>query len=156
MSPAMLDGYLLYMKTIMLAVAVAALSFSCVATDTGDVPASSGAAGSAARGAAGAASPRPIDYATLKAALEASGSAVLLLDVRTKEEFDSGHIPGAALAPYDTLQAAFAEPDKNRPIVVYCRSGRRSAIAAETLARMGYTDISDFGGVDRWKGDLRR
>ena len=98
--------------------------------------------------------PPRIGYDAL-AALMANGS-VLLLDVRTQEEFDAGHIPGAVLAPYDALQTAFAEPDKNRPIVVYCRSGRRSAIAAETLSRMGYADIADFGSIDSWKGPLRR
>lgn len=120
------------------------------------VPSDPGASNSASQPAAVQPSPRPIDYAGLKSALDAPGSAILLLDVRTKEEFDAGHIPGAVLAPYDALQTTFAEPDKNRPIVVYCRSGRRSAIAAETLARMGYTDISDLGGIDRWKGDLQR
>ncbi len=58
--------------------------------------------------------------------------------------------------PYDAIQAQFVEPDKDRPIVVYCRSGRRSAIAAETLTAMGFTDVSDFGGIDNWKGSLER
>lgn len=101
-------------------------------------------------------SPRPIGYAALKAALEAPGSTVLLLDVRTMEEYAAGHLPGAVLAPYDAIRSSFSEPDRKRPIVVYCRSGRRSAVAAETLASMGYTDVSDFGAVDNWKGPLKR
>lgn len=114
------------------------------------------AAATTATAPAFAASPRPIGYAALKASLDLPGTSVLLLDVRTKEEYASGHIPGAILAPYDALQGSFAEPEKKRHIVVYCRSGRRSAIAAETLARMGYSDVSDFGGIDNWKGPLER
>jgi phage shock protein E len=79
---------------------------------------------------------------------------VLLLDVRTAEEFAAGHIPGAVLLPYDELAAKFREADKGRPIVVYCRSGRRSAIARETLLSMGYTNVSDFGAYTKWTGKL--
>lgn len=114
------------------------------------------AASSAAEPQKAASSPRPIGYEELKAALEAGGSRVLLLDVRTQDEFGSGHIPGAVLAPYDAIASSFMEPDKGRPIVVYCRSGRRSAVAAETLIGMGYTDVSDFGAVGNWMGPLKR
>ena len=132
---------------------LAMIGSSCVVRA---VPGSSSDAPAKVSSARTMASPRPIAYETLRAALEAPGSAVLVLDVRTREEYDSGHIPGAALFPYDALAASFAEPDKARPIVVYCRSGRRSAIAAETLAGMGYTDVSDLGGLDAWKGGLAR
>jgi|WetSurMetagenome_2_1015567.scaffolds.fasta_scaffold214784_2 phage shock protein E len=81
-------------------------------------------------------------------------SKVLLLDVRTSEEYAEGHIPGAVLLPYDELAAKFKEPDKGRPIVVYCRTGRRSAIAADTLRDMGYVNVSDFGGYSNWKRGL--
>lgn len=81
-------------------------------------------------------------------------SKVLLLDVRTPQEYAEGHIPGAALIPYDELAAKFKEADKERPIVVYCRSGRRSAIAADTLKGMGYTNVSDFGGYTNWTRGL--
>jgi rhodanese-related sulfurtransferase len=88
-------------------------------------------------------------------ALLANGEAkALLLDVRTEEEFAAGHIPGAVLLPYDELAAKFREADKGRPIVVYCRSGRRSAIARETLLGMGYTNVSDFGAYTKWTGKL--
>ncbi|MFA6504688.1 MAG: rhodanese-like domain-containing protein [Treponemataceae bacterium] len=89
----------------------------------------------------------------------------LIVDVRTQEEFASGHIPSAALFPYDELSvkapnfAALvgeAKGGKDRPIVVYCRSGRRSAIAAKTLRGLGYRNVTDFGGIDRWKGPLER
>ncbi len=100
--------------------------------------------------------PARIDYKSLSSLLEEPSSRLLLLDVRTAEEFGAGHIPGAVLAPYDSLETGFREPDKGRPVVVYCRSGRRSAIALETLRRMGYTNLSDFGAVDNWKGRLAR
>jgi rhodanese-related sulfurtransferase len=101
-------------------------------------------------------SPRPISYNNLKAALETPGSNVLLVDVRTKAEFDQGHIPGSVLIPYDVIETELKEADKSRPIVVYCRSGNRSSIAARALVRMGYTDVADFGAVSKWRGTLQR
>lgn len=95
-----------------------------------------------------------LGYPELKALLEAPGSKVLVLDVRTAEEFASGHIPGALLAPYDSLASSFREADKDRPIVVYCRSGRRSAIAKATLEGMGYRRVRDFGAFESWKGPV--
>lgn len=98
-----------------------------------------------------------ISYEELQRLLQ-NGSPVTLLDVRTRQEYDGGHIPGALLLPYDEVeqQAAALLPDKSREIVVYCRSGRRSAIAAETLGRLGYEKVSDFGAVSRWKGELEK
>ena len=98
--------------------------------------------------------PAKITYPELVSLLANPASRVLLLDVRTAEEYRSGHIKGAVLMPYDELEASFSEKDKGRPIVVYCRSGRRSAIAKATLEKMGYRDVSDFGGIDSWKGRL--
>lgn len=77
---------------------------------------------------------------------------VTLLDVREQEEYDEGHIDGAVLLPYDTITAdseALPE-DKASTVIVYCRSGRRSAIAAETLAGLGYTNVYDLGGIQSW------
>jgi rhodanese-related sulfurtransferase len=108
--------------------------------------------------AQGASPPLPpkIGYDELAARLADRASAPLLLDVRTAEEYRSGHIPGAILAPYDELEKSFREADKGRPIVVYCRSGRRSAIAIKTLAGMGYSNLSDFGGIAEWRGRLEK
>ncbi len=81
-----------------------------------------------------------------------SGTDYILLDVRTQEEYDTGHIPCAVLLP-DTEVAEQAEeflPEKDALILVYCRSGRRSALASETLAKMGYTNVKDFGGIIDW------
>jgi rhodanese-related sulfurtransferase len=76
----------------------------------------------------------------------------ILLDVRTQAEYEEAHIPGAILIP-DTDIAERAEdmmPDKDRLILVYCRSGRRSKLAAETLVELGYTNIHEFGGIIDW------
>lgn len=77
---------------------------------------------------------------------------VIILDVRTQEEFDSGHIEGAILLPYDQISEKASEvlPDKNQTILVYCRSGNRSKTASETLISMEYTKVYDFGGIIDW------
>ena len=76
----------------------------------------------------------------------------VILDVRTQEEFDEAHIDGAILIP-DYEIAAKAESilkDKNQLILVYCRSGRRSKLAADELVKLGYTNIKEFGGIIDW------
>ena len=79
------------------------------------------------------------------------GEGIVLLDVRTQEEFDAGHIPGAVCLPHDTITEDHPLPyDKEAEILVYCRSGRRSALAAERLASMGYENVADFGGILDW------
>lgn len=85
-------------------------------------------------------------------------SGYVILDVRTEEEFAQGHIKGALLLP-DFEVTARAErllPDKNQKILVYCRSGRRSARAAAELARLGYADVLDFGGILDWEYETVR
>jgi rhodanese-related sulfurtransferase len=86
-----------------------------------------------------------------KAMLDVNADAVLL-DVRTEEEFTERHIPGAVLLPdYEiTAKAADMLPDKNALILIYCRTGRRSANAANELIEMGYTNVYDFGGINDW------
>ena len=75
-----------------------------------------------------------------------------VLDVRTPEEFSQGHIPSAILIPdYELAKRAEKElPDKNALILVYCRSGNRSRQAANTLLKLGYTNVKDFGGIIDW------
>ena len=96
-------------------------------------------------------------YEELQNKLNAQENFVLL-DVRTQEEFDAGHIAGAILLPYDeiNLKAATVLPDKEKEIVLYCRSGRRSAFAKKPLVELGYKDVEDFGGINRWKGELAK
>ena len=76
----------------------------------------------------------------------------IILDTRTQEEYDQGHIPGAILIPYDEIleKAESILTDKNQMILVYCRSGRRSKLAAEDLVTLGYTNIREFGGIIDW------
>jgi rhodanese-related sulfurtransferase len=76
----------------------------------------------------------------------------VILDTRTQEEYDEGHIPGAILIPYDEIlqKAETVLTDKNQLILVYCRSGRRSKLAAEDLVKLGYTNIKEFGGIIDW------
>ena len=79
----------------------------------------------------------------------------IILDVRTREEYENEHIPGAICIPNETIGAKEIPelPDKNQLILVYCRSGNRSKQAAEKLAALGYTNIVEFGGIIDWPGD---
>ena len=86
-------------------------------------------------------------------ALLASDKTTVLLDVRTPEEFAGGHIAGAQLLPYDGITvktAAGVIAKKTSTIIVYCRSGRRSALAATTLRDLGYKTVWDLGGIIDW------
>ena len=85
-----------------------------------------------------------------------SGEEYIILDTREQEEFDEGHIPGAILIPYTEIENKAIEmiPDKDKLILVYCRSGRRSKIASEELVKLGYTNIVEFGGILDWKGEI--
>ena len=76
----------------------------------------------------------------------------IILDVRTQEEYDEGHIPGAVLISHEEIaeKAEDVLTDKDQLILVYCRSGRRSKIASEALVELGYTNIKEFGGILDW------
>ena len=78
------------------------------------------------------------------------GADHILLDVRTPEEFASGHIPGAINIAVDQLPQRLSEVPQDRPVVVYCRSGSRSGQAAQILDRAGYAQIYDLGGIVTW------
>lgn len=84
------------------------------------------------------------------------GETVLILDVRTQAEYDEGHIENAILLPNTEILnlAASLLPDKNEKILVYCRSGNRSAQASKALLEMGYTQVFDFGGIMNWPYDV--
>ena len=85
-----------------------------------------------------------------------SGDTIVILDVRTKEEYDAGHIAGAILVPNETIVDKQPEllPDLDAEILVYCRSGNRSAQAAKKLIAIGYTNVVDFGGIIDWPYDV--
>ena len=76
---------------------------------------------------------------------------LILLDVRTQEEFAQGHIPGAVCLPNEMITADMPFPfGKDAEIIVYCRSGRRSAESAKKLREMGFSNVSDLGGILDW------
>ena len=80
----------------------------------------------------------------------------VILDVRTEEEFNEGHIPDAVCLPAETIgsEAPAQLPDKDQVILIYCRTGIRAAGAAEQLAKLGYTNVYEFGGIVNWKGEI--
>lgn len=80
----------------------------------------------------------------------------IILDVRTEQEFATGHIPGAILVPNETIGTKEIPqlPDKDQLIMVYCRSGNRSKQASGKLVQLGYTNIVEFGGINSWPGEI--
>jgi len=99
--------------------------------------------------------PQKISASQAKALMD-EGKPYTLLDVRTVEEFNGGRIKGAMLIPVDELSSRAEKelPDKNATILVYCRSGARSARAAQILADLGFTAIYDFGGLMGWPYEI--
>ena len=83
-------------------------------------------------------------------------SNYIILDVRTPEEFASGHIPKAINIPNEVIGTSEIPklPDKDQLILVYCRSGNRSKQASEKLVALDYTNIVEFGGINSWTGDI--
>ena len=81
---------------------------------------------------------------------------VVVVDVRTREEYDGGHIENAVLVPNESIGSEMpaALPDKETTLLVYCRSGRRSKDAAQKLLALGYQSVYDFGGVIDWPYEL--
>lgn len=95
---------------------------------------------------------------TPEQALELMDGDAIILDVRTSEEYATGHVPGAMLLPVDDILAGKTEslPDKEALILVYCRSGNRSKTASNALVEAGYTQIKDFGGIIDWPYDVEK
>lgn len=85
-----------------------------------------------------------------------SGDEFVLVDVRTQEEYDEGHIDGAQLLPLNQLEVLSEEhlTDKEATILVYCRTGNRSAQASQILVDLGYENVYDFGGIVDWPGEI--
>lgn len=81
---------------------------------------------------------------------------VIVVDVRTLEEYNEGHIPNAISVPLETIENEAEAKLKNKDdlILVYCRSGRRSREAALKLIEKGYTNVIDFGGIQDWNGEI--
>ena len=80
----------------------------------------------------------------------------ILLDVRTKGEYEIGYIPGAINIPLSDIDEKIISflPDKSQMILVYCRSGNRSREASDKLSKLGYSNILEIGGINAWKGEI--
>jgi len=93
-----------------------------------------------------------VDASRARDSISESGAAVV--DVREREEWDEGHLPGAVHVPRGNLESRIeaAVPDKSRPVVLYCASGNRSAFAAKSLEELGYENVVSLaGGFTDWK-----
>lgn len=79
----------------------------------------------------------------------------IILDVRTRAEYEEKHIPGAVCIPNETIGSEEIPelPNKDQLILIYCRSGNRSKQASEKLVQLGYTNIVEFGGINTWPGE---
>ena len=107
--------------------------------------------------------PSPVDgyeQITAEAAKELidTQESFVILDVRTQQEYDLGHIPGAIVIPNEVIsqEAEKTLTDKDQLILVYCRSGRRSKEAAQKLVDLGYTNVKEFGGIIDWPYQVTR
>ena len=79
----------------------------------------------------------------------------LLVDVRTREEYAQGHIPGSRNLPLDEISRAAREiPDRDTPLFVYCLSGARSRQAVSALRRMGFAQAANIGGISGYRGKM--
>lgn len=113
----------------------------------GGDPAAAGAPPASGEAAVAAARTSPADAWT------AIRSGALLVDVRAQAEFDQGHLEGALLIPHDQIAARASElgDDRSRAIVLYCRTGNRSAQAKKALEGLGFTNVMNAGGYDTLK-----
>ena len=82
----------------------------------------------------------------------------IILDVRTIEEYNQGHIPNAICIPNETIDETVTTklPNKDQLILIYCRSGNRSKQAALKLQQLGYTNLVEFGGIIDWDGPIEQ
>lgn len=98
--------------------------------------------------------PGVIDGATAQR-LHARG--VTVVDVRTPQEFEAGHVPGAINIPHDQMAARAAEVgEKHQPVILYCRGGLRSGLAAAELGRQGFVAVYDFQAFSAWPGPVEK
>ena len=88
----------------------------------------------------------PVSQEALLERQQKGDESTYVLDVRSPEEYASGHVPGAVNIPYDQIASRMAEVPKDKDVVLYCKSGRRAGIAAEVLAGQGYTRLQHLEG----------
>jgi len=90
--------------------------------------------------------------------LMADEEGYIIVDARTIEEYANGYIPDAICIPNESIGNEMPEelPNKEQLILVYCRSGNRSKQASQKLAKLGYTNVKEFGGIMDWDGDIEQ
>ena len=97
-----------------------------------------------------------LSMATAKEELERNPD-IALIDVRSRQEYREGHIPGSINVPLDSAgNIEKVVPDKNTKVFVYCLSGGRSKSACSLFGRLGYTDVTNIGGISAWTGKIKR
>ena len=122
-----------------------------IADQAGPTPSQPAAAPAAASGSLPLISPQALLERQAK-----KDQSVFVLDVRTPEEYAAGHVPGAVNVPYDQVASHLAEIPKDKDVVIYCRSGRRTGLAAEVLEANGYTKLVHLqGDMQAWLQDGR-
>jgi len=134
-----------------------AVALAAAALAVGIACARSGASqpGPSAAGPSAAGSPVVVVGGATAKALVEQGARVV--DVRTPAEFAAGHVPGAVNVPYDEIERRAGELGaKETPLLLYCRSGRRSGIAGEALHRLGFTRVSDLKRFTDWPGPVEQ
>ena len=138
-------------RTILGRLIVSGAFTGCDGKATADAPASS-----IPSAAADASTSEPLPDRDPELAHRLVEQGALLLDVRTPDEYAAGHIEGAVNIPHDQIAdeieriGELTGNDKSKAIVVYCRSGRRSGLAKQTLAEHGYGRVSNLGGMSAW------
>ena len=87
----------------------------------------------------------------------AATRGAVLLDVRDPGEYAAGHIPGSVNLPLSEIRSAEDRfPDMDTPLFVYCLSGARSSKAIAALGEMGYTKLTNLGGIRAWRGEIEK
>lgn len=135
------------MRIIVLAAIVLALACDSSPTGSGSDSASATATSSPV------APPAAVGEIAQQTLIGQPAGESLILDVRTPEEYAAGHVPNAINIPHDEIEAHLAELEgrKSGPVVVYCKSGRRAGIAAEALAKAGFTNLLHLtGDMEAW------
>lgn len=147
------------MKRLLLTVALGCLlaAVALMAGCSSTSPSATSSTTAAATASVSGASSASVGYTTISASeakemIDAGG--VTVVDVRTQSEYEGGHIPGAVLVTLDTIKDAppAALPDQDATLLVYCRTGVRSAQASAALVKLGYTHVYNMdGGITAWK-----
>jgi phage shock protein E len=99
---------------------------------------------------------KSISASELKELIDKKDNGYILIDVRSEEEYDSGHIPTSVNIPHTKIQEETAKILKDKLIIVYCKVGGRAGIAENKLIELGYQNVINFGGIDSWNYELEK